>query len=78
MQAIVGLLEKETHLHVESARALGDGVEGRVGLESGGGAEDETGNGELHFDVSQMYLRLDTTLDRSDKSQEADGGSGGR
>jgi hypothetical protein len=58
---------KETHLHVESAGALGDGVEGRMGLEGGGGAEDETGDGELHFDLYCLILRLDTTLDWSDE-----------
>ena len=63
MQAFVACFERgETHLHVESARALGDGVEGRMGLEGGGGAEDKTGNGELHFDISLMLLRLDTTF----------------
>ena len=40
--------KSETHLHVESARALGDGAEGRVGLEGGGGADDQAGDGELH------------------------------
>lgn len=34
-----------------------------MGLEGGGGAEDETGNGELHFGIIAMVLRLDTTLD---------------
>lgn len=59
MHAFVGMFEKgETHLHVESARALGDGVKGRVRLEGGGGAEDETGNGELHFDISRMVLKV--------------------
>ena len=37
--------KSETHLHVESAGALGDGIEGRVGLEGGGGADDQAGDG---------------------------------
>ena len=60
-------LASPTHLHVESARALGDGVEGRVGLEGGGGAEDETSNGELHFNLYYLVVGLDTTLDWSDE-----------
>ena len=77
MHAFVGMFEKrETHLHVESARALGDGVEGRMGLEGGGGAEDETGNGELHFDISRMVLKVgyDVWIGRT-KSEEASDGS---
>ena len=76
MQAFVACFERgETHLHVESARALGDGVEGRMGLEGGGGAEDETGNGELHFDLDGLVLKVgyDVWIGRT-KSEEASDG----